>query len=136
MNRHYRTVLVATATFALCSMLAFAQSPKELQTKSGASVLLANLLNAKPDCSATPGPFVLPSLREKPANGIVQIQIIISDVAASGKCPARKVPSIALFYTPRKDFVGIDSIQIEVEAGFQTTVLSYRVTVKPIAEPL
>lgn len=137
MGKPRRAILIALTIFSLCFMPAsFAQSPKELQTKSGTPVLLINLLNAKPGCSANPGPFVLPGLREKLANGIVQMQIIVSDVATSGKCPPRKVPSIALFCTPKKDFVGTDAIQIEAEAGNQTTLLSYRITVKAIAEPL
>jgi hypothetical protein len=41
----------------------------------------------------------------------------MSDVVATDACPARKIPSIALFYTPNKDFVGKDSVQVEFEAG-------------------
>jgi hypothetical protein len=51
----------------------------------------------------------VPTLPEKPANGVVQMLIVPTDVAAAGKCPARKVPSIALIYTPNKDFVGVDA---------------------------
>jgi hypothetical protein len=115
---------------------AAAQSPKELKTKSGVSIVVVTLLNVKPDCSAMPGPVALPTLREKPANGIVQMQVVAADVAASGKCPARKIPTMAVIYTPRNDFVGTDSIQIEVEAGNRTTSLSYRIVVGATAEPL
>jgi hypothetical protein len=41
----------------------------------------------------------------------------MADVAATDACPARKIPAIALFYTPSKDFVGSDTVQVEVEAG-------------------
>jgi hypothetical protein len=38
-------------------------------------------------------------------------------VAATDACPARKIPSIALFYQPSKDFVGNDSVQVEFTPG-------------------
>jgi hypothetical protein len=117
-------------------MHASAQSPKELITKSGTSVVVVNFLNPRPDCSANPGPIAVPVIREKPANGIIQMLIIATDVAASGKCPARKIPTTALIYTPNKDFVGTDSVQIEVEAGNRTTSLSYRITVQAATEQL
>jgi hypothetical protein len=117
-------------------MHASAQSPKELKTKSGTSVVVVNFLNPRPDCSANPGPIAVPVIREKPANGIIQMLIIVTDVAASGKCPARKIPTTALIYTPNKDFVGTDSVQIEVEAGNRTTSLSYRITVQAATEQL
>ena len=78
----------------------------------------------------------MPVIREKPANGIIQMQIIATDVPASGKCPARKIPTTALIYTSHKDFVGTDSVQIEVETGNRTTSLSYRITVQAPTERL
>jgi hypothetical protein len=128
--------LIAATIFALASIAAAAQSPKELRTKSGTSVVVVNFLNPRPDCSANPGPIAVPVVREKPANGTIQMLIIATDVAASGKCPARKMPSTALIYTPNKDFAGTDSVQIEVEAGNRTTSLSYRIIVQPGPEPL
>jgi hypothetical protein len=127
---------IAATIFALASIAAAAQSPKELRTKSGTSVVVVNFLNPRPDCSANPGPIAVPVVREKPANGTIQMLIIATDVAASGKCPARKMPSTALIYTPNKDFAGTDSVQIEVEAGNRTTSLSYRIIVQPGPEPL
>jgi hypothetical protein len=127
---------MALAILALCGMPASAQSPKELKTRSGISVVMVNFLNARPDCSANPGPIAVPVIREKPANGVVQMLIVPTDVAASGKCPARKIPTTALIYTPKKDFVGSDSVQIEVETGNRTTLLSYTITVQAAAEPL
>jgi hypothetical protein len=133
---HCKEVLFAVTALALSGTLAYAQSPKELKTKSGSSVVVVNFLNARPDCSANPGPISVPVIREKPANGIIQMQILATDVAAAGKCPARKIPTTALIYTPNKDFIGTDSVQIEVEAGNRTTSLSYRITVQAAAEQL
>ncbi|WP_157088728.1 hypothetical protein [Bradyrhizobium jicamae] len=58
------------------------------------------------------------------------MQIVAADVAATDACPARKVPSIALFYTPSKDFVGKDSVQVEFETGDnKLPALSFLITV-------
>jgi hypothetical protein len=133
---HCKSALFAVTGLALCGMDAYAQSPKELKTKSGSSVVVVNFLNARPDCSANPGPIAVPVIREKPANGIIQLMIVATDVAASGKCPARKIPSTALIYTPNKDFIGTDSVLIDVETGNRTTSLSYRITVQAAAEQL
>jgi hypothetical protein len=136
MTMHCKSALFAVTGLALCGMHAYAQSPKELKTKSGSSVVVVNFLNARPDCSANPGPIAVPVIREKPANGIIQLMIVATDVAASGKCPARKIPSTALIYTPNKDFIGTDSVLIDVETGNRTTSLSYRITVQAAAEQL
>lgn len=122
------------AAASLSSASSGAQAPKELKTKSGASVVVVNFINARPDCSVSPGPVAVPTVREKPANGMVHMLVVPTDVAASGKCPARKIPTIALIYTPNKDFVGTDALQIEVETGNRTTSLSYRVKVESKAE--
>jgi hypothetical protein len=66
----------------------------------------------------------------------VQLLTVATDVPASDKCPARKIPSTALIYTPNKDFIGSDSVQIEIEVGNRTTSLSYRITVQAAAERL
>jgi hypothetical protein len=125
------SVFLAGVTLALSSMSAWSQAPKELKTKSGSSVVLVNFLNARPDCSSIPGPIAVPVIREKPTNGIVQMVILATDVAPSGKCLARKIPTTTLIYTPKRDFVGTDSVQIEIEIGNRTTSLLYRITVQP-----
>ena len=124
--------LIATAT----GQETLAQSAKELKTKSGASVVMVNLINVRPDCSSNPGPVAVPIVLGKPANGSVQMVIIVTDIPASGNCAARKIPSTALVYTPNKNFAGVDTVQIEVDAGNRSTILSYRITVESAAQPL
>jgi hypothetical protein len=131
-----KTLLVVTTAVAIFGSIAMAQDAKELKTQSGKSVVVVNFLNPRPDCSSNPGPISVPVLREKPANGIIQMQIAVTNVAAVGNCPPRKIPTTALIYTPRKDFIGTDSVQIELEEGNKTTTLSYRITVQPAAERL
>src|SRR6478752_8613465 len=85
---------------------AAAQTAKELSTKKGASVALVNLLNVKPGCTGSPAPVAIPVVRDKPSNGTVLMQIVAVDVAATGNCPARKAPAVALLYLPKNDFTG------------------------------
>ena len=117
MTYRLKSVLLAAMTIALCGSIAKAEGPKEIKTQSGKPVVLGNFLNAPPNCGSNPGPIPVPILREKPSRGVVGLQIVATDVAASDNCPARKMPSIALFYTPNRDFVGNDSVQVEFEAG-------------------
>lgn len=130
MSNRLTTVMMAGAV-ALCASNADADGPKEVKAQSGKPVILGNFLNTPANCGSTPGPIPLPKLREKPAHGVVGLQIVAADVAATDACPARKVPSIALFYTPSKDFVGKDSIQVEFETGdAKLPALSFLVTVQ------
>jgi len=136
MSKPYKTCLVAAAAMAISASPAIAQNPKELTVQSGKSVILVNLVSPRPDCSSTPGPFELPVLREKPANGVVQILTLVANVAATDKCPPRRIPSIALIYTAKKDFIGTDSTEVEVDESNKTTTFSFRITVQPSAEQL
>jgi hypothetical protein len=126
------SALVAVAIIALSGAPADAQTPQEVKTDKNKSLVLGNFMNAPSNCSTNPGPVPLPRLREKPAHGTVGLQIVVGDVAAAGACPARKIPAIAIFYTPAKDFVGKDSIQIEFEVADQKIPgLSFVITVQP-----
>ena len=131
-----RIVQVVAMIFIASGAAALAQSPKELRTKIGVPVVLVNFLNARPDCSTNPGPVAVPVVSGAPTNGVIQMQITVTNVAASSKCPARKIPSTALIYTPNKDFSGADTVQIDVEVGNQKRSLSYRITVQPAGQQL
>src|SRR5258708_13054301 len=109
------SVLFAVATIALFGTAAKADEHKEVKTEKNKAVVLANFLSAPNNCGTNPGPVPLPKLREKPSHGGVGLQIVIADVAAKDACPARKIPSIAFFYQPGKDFVGNDSFQLEFQ---------------------
>lgn len=119
---------VASAAFFVVGP-ARSQAPKELRTKTGSSVVLANFINPRADCSINPGPVAVPIVSGPPRSGVVQMQVVVSNVPASGNCPARKLASIAIIYTPNKDFVGSDSVQLEVEAGNRKSALSYNISV-------
>ena len=126
------SALVAVAIIALSGTRADAQTPQQVKTDKNKSLVLGNFLNAASNCSTNPGPVPLPRLREKPSHGTIGLQIVMGDVAATDTCPARKIPAIAIFYTPAKDFVGTDSVQIEFEAG-DTKIpgLSFLIAVQP-----
>jgi hypothetical protein len=108
---------LAISIIATFGSAARADAPKEIQTEKNKAVVLGNFLSAPNNCSTNPGPVPIPSVRERPSHGVIGLQIVVADVAATDACPARKIPAIALFYTPNKDFVGKDSVQIELEAG-------------------
>lgn len=123
------------ASFALAITLfgtdARADGAKEVTTEKGKPVVLGNFLNAPPNCGTNPGPVPVPKLRERPSHGTVGLQIVVADVPATDACPVRKVPSIALFYTPSRDFTGKDSVQVEFETGDnKLPVLSFLITVR------
>ena len=114
----YRSICAPFAlAIALFGTNAKADGPKEITTEKGKPVVLGNFLNAPANCGANPGPVPLPKLRERPSHGVVGLQIVVADVAATDACPIRKIPSIALFYTPTRDFLGKDSVQVEFETG-------------------
>ena len=129
-------VLALLAVAALATCPAAAQNAKSLKTKKNSSVPLVNLLNAGPDCSSNAGPISVPVIREKPANGSVQMTIQVATAPASSTCQQRKVPVITLIYIPKVDFVGDDSVTIDIENGNRTTSLSYSISVQPPGETL
>jgi hypothetical protein len=130
-------ILSAAMVFLLLGVaFAAAQTPKELRTKKGVPVALVNLLSTKPGCSSSPGPVAVPLVKDKPANGTVQMMIVAVDMAASGNCQARKVPSITLLYVPKEGFTGTDAVGIEIEIGNRTTILSYHIAVGAAGESL
>ena len=82
-------LIVATAMTTFGSR-ATAQTPKELKMQSGKSVVVVNLLSTRPDCSSNPGPISVPVLREKPTNGIIQMQITGDQRSSGRKLPGPK----------------------------------------------
>jgi hypothetical protein len=128
----YRSICVPFAlAIVLIGTAAQADGPKEITTETGKPVVLGNFLNAPANCGSNPGPVPLPKLRERPSHGVVGLQIVVADVAATDACPARKMPSIALFYSSAKDFVGKDSVQVDFETGDnKLPTLSFLITVQ------
>jgi hypothetical protein len=131
-----KKLLSAILVFSLGIVAVSAQTPKELKTKKGVAVALVNLLNTRPGCTSNPAPVAVPLVKEKPANGTVQMLVIAVEVAASNNCPARKVPAVTLIYAPKEGFAGTDSVVIEIELGNRTTLLSYHISVQAPGETL
>src|SRR3979490_352325 len=118
-------VLLAVASVAFLQTTAKADPPQEVNTEKNKAVILGTFLSAPTNCGSNPGAVPVPTIREKPSHGIVGLQIVLDEVPASDSCPARKVPAIALFYTPSPDFVGDDSVQVEFETANKTSARSY-----------
>jgi len=115
------SIVLAAGVVALLGTAAKADPPKEINTEKNKAVVLGTFLSAPSNCGSNPGAVPVPTIREKPSHGIVGLQIVVDDVPASGACPARKIPAIALFYTPSPDFVGNDSVQVEFETSDKKT---------------
>jgi hypothetical protein len=130
--------MVSTYSFCACTIAAglwagFAQAEevKRLTIEQGKASIVANFVSAPPDCSNNPGPQPLPVLSQRPLHGRVGMQIGVTNIPAAGDCPARKIPSLAIFYLAPKDFVGADNFQIELdEDSTRKNVTSYQIAVK------
>ena len=109
------SVILAAAVLAAGGSVAKSDASKEVKTEKNKPVILGNFLSAPNNCESKPGPIPVPILQRKPSNGFVGLQIVVADVAATDSCPARKIPAIALFYSPNGDFSGTDSVQIDIE---------------------
>lgn len=127
-------VLLSVSIPAMSAQLAAAQTPNDIRTERNKAVALTNFVNAPANCGTNPGPIPVPRLREKPMHGVVGLQVVAVDVPATDACPARKIPSIALFYAPSRDFVGKDSVQIEIESDGKLPSLSFLITVQDAAD--
>jgi hypothetical protein len=117
MARDLKFSVCVLAAVTLFGSALRADEAKEIKTQKGKAVVLGEFLNTPSDCSSNPLPSPLPVLREKPSHGIVLMQIAVANVPATDSCPARKIPVIALIYSPVAEFVGTDSVQIEFKPG-------------------
>jgi hypothetical protein len=132
--KYRRLALLPATILAISGQPAAAQAPNEIRTEKNKAVALTNFVNAPANCGSNPGPIPVPRIREKPSHGVVGLQVVVVDVPATDACPARKVPSIALFYAPSRDFVGKDSVQVEIESDGKLPSLSFLVTVQDAAD--
>lgn len=136
MRYRFGELLFALLAVTLLGSTCLAQTPaKQIATVKNKPVVLGNFLNAPANCGTNPGPVPLLKLHERPSHGTVALQIVVADVAATDSCPARKMPSLALFYTPARDYVGIDSVQVEFETGDQRLpMLAFQITTQEPAD--
>jgi hypothetical protein len=131
MVRQSKFTFLLTAFAVLFAIAARADEVKQLTLEKGKATIIANLVSPRPDCSNNPGPQPLPTVSEKPLHGTIGVQIGMTSVPAAGDCPARKIPSFALFYVAPPDYVGSDSFQLEINEGNkQQTKISYQVTIR------
>lgn len=123
-------VFLSGALLAVSGPASLAQAPNNIRTGKNKATALTNFVNAPANCSSNPGPIPVPRIREKPAHGIVGLQVVVVDVPATDACPARKIPSIALFYAPSRDFVGKDSVSVEIESDGKLPSVSFSIDVQ------
>jgi hypothetical protein len=114
----------------LLSSTVNADEAKELKTEKGKAIVLGNMAGRPASCSSNPGPMPIPQLRQKPSHGAIFLQTAEGNLAATDSCPARKIPGLVLIYMPNPDFVGVDTVQIEFEAGAnKLPTLNLRITI-------
>ena len=136
--------MLSTSSLWACAVAAVlwagsaqADEVKRLTIEQGKASIVANFVSAPPECGSNPSPQPLPILSQKPLHGRVGMQIGVTNMPEVGNCPARKIPSLAIFYLAPKDFEGADNFQIEVEeADNKKTLTTYQITVKtPDSKP-
>ena len=128
-----RFSIVGMATILLSS-IAIADDPKEVKTGKGRAVVLGNMTAQPASCSSGPGPIPRPQIKVKPTHGDLFLQTALTDLAATDSCPARKIPTIVLVYAPKPDFVGVDTVLVEFEAGGKKLPsVNLRITVNDVA---
>jgi hypothetical protein len=122
--------LLLRVFFTIFTTSAYADDVKQLNIEKGKASIVFNLVSPRPDCSNDPAPQPLPMLSEKPLHGTIGVQLGSTNVAATGNCPDRKIPSFALFYLPQPDFLGEDSFQIEIDNNNKQTKIAFQITVQ------
>lgn len=121
--------LLALMLLFLGCASARADDQKQLTTTKGMPVLVANLVNPNPDCSANSGFVMLPTLAQKPASGTIVLKSAMIEVPSSGKCEVRKVPGIAIIYVPAQNFLGDDRVEVTLTMGDRAVSRQYDIKV-------
>src|SRR3954452_13255018 len=106
---------VAAVAFPALSSAAWAQAQTTERSAKGASaksIQVGVYLNVQPDCTSG----TLPAIRlvEPPANGTVSIKRGKVTATNYKQCLALEVPAFIAFYQSKADFVGTDTVTLEI----------------------
>lgn len=107
---------VAAVGFLAPSSAAWAQAQTTERTAKGASaksIQVGVYLNVQPDCTSG----TLPAIRlvEPPANGTVSIKRGKVTATNYKQCLALEVPAFIAFYQSKADFIGTDTVTLEIK---------------------
>jgi hypothetical protein len=135
------TMAATVAALAIAATsTAFAESrtsEKRARTESGKDVRIGVYINVRPDCTSGP----LPSIRlaAPPANGRVTVRKANVTATNYKQCLALQVPAFVAIYRSRKEFSGIDTLELEVKyPSGRLEIQKFQITVgsPPAAQPI
>ena len=119
----------------LCGLASIASAQgttveRTFKGSAGKAIQIGLYLNIKPDCTSG----LLPTIRlsSPPANGKVVVKKANVSATNLKQCLALEVPGLVAFYQSRSDFVGSDTLTLEVKfPGGRTEFQKITVTVAP-----
>jgi len=123
----------AIAFFCGMASIASAQAPtveRAFKGPAGKNIQIGLYLNVRPDCTSG----LLPTIRlsSPPANGKVVVKKAKVSATNLKQCLALEVPGLVAFYQSRSNFVGSDTLTLEVKfPGGRTEFQKITVTVAP-----
>ena len=85
---------------------------RTVQGETGKDIRIGVYVNIRPDCTSGPLPTI--RLVEPPAHGKVTVKKGNVDATNYKQCLALSVPAYVAFYRSEKDFLGNDSVLLEV----------------------
>jgi hypothetical protein len=124
-----------SAIALLCGLASIASAQgttveRTFKGAAGKAIQIGLYLNIKPDCTSG----LLPTIRlsSPPANGKVVVKKANVSATNLKQCLALEVPGLVAFYQSRSDFVGSDTLTLEVKfPGGRTEFQKITVTVAP-----
>jgi hypothetical protein len=123
--------VIAAAAVVGCITSASAQAQSVSRTASGApdtDIRVGVYVNVRPDCTSGPLPSI--QLTSPPENGKVNVKKATVTATNYKQCLALQVPAFVAVYRSRADFVGVDTLTLEVRfPGGKTEVQRISVTV-------
>lgn len=95
---------------------------------SGKDIRVGLYVNVRPDCTSGPLPAI--QLMTRPEHGDVTVKRAKVTATNYKQCLAVEVPGFVAFYRSKPDFIGIDSLILEVKyPGGRTEIQKISVTV-------
>jgi len=128
-------LLRLSAIALLCGLASIASAQgttveRAFKGPAGKNIQIGLYLSVRPDCTSG----LLPTIRlsSPPANGKVVVKKAKVSATNLKQCLALEVPGLVAFYQSRSDFVGTDSLTLEVKfPGGRTEIQKITVTVGP-----
>jgi hypothetical protein len=115
---------LVAALIVACITSAWAQPQSVNRTASGrpdTDIRVGVYVNVRPDCTSGPLPSI--QLASPPENGRVTVKRAKVTATNYKQCLALEVPAFIALYRSRADFVGVDTLTLEVKFPDGKTVV-------------